>query len=285
MAILSVQSHVAYGRVGNRAAVFPLELLGFDVWPVNTVQFSNHTGYPGWRGEVFSHRHIEQVWMGIRDLGVLGECEAVLSGYLGDASLGHVILEAAAAVKAARPDALYCCDPVLGDYEGGLYVREGISDFMRSHALPVADIVTPNQFEAEILSGVKIGCPDDARRAAAFIHERGPRIVLVTSFEASGAREDEISLFLSDGGRSFLITTPRIAFPVAPNGAGDLSAALFLGHYLRTRDAAVSLALMANTVFSVLERTRTEESRELRLVSSADAIRNPLPRYEVKAIG
>ena len=139
--ILSIQSSVAYGHVGNSAAVFPLQRLGISVWPVNTVHFSNHTGYGDWRGPVLPAADIAAVIDGIERRGVLPDCDAVLSGYMGDASLGQVIVDAAARVKAANAGALYCCDPVMGDVGRGIYVRPGIPDFMRDPAVPAADIL------------------------------------------------------------------------------------------------------------------------------------------------
>jgi pyridoxine kinase len=137
--ILSIQSWVAYGHVGNAAAVFPLQRLGFEVWAVNTVQFSNHTGYGAWRGAVFEKSAIAEVIRGIEERGVLGQCAAVLSGYMGDAGIGEVVLEAAANVRAANPGALYCCDPVIGDFGRGVFVRPGIAEFFAEKALPRAD--------------------------------------------------------------------------------------------------------------------------------------------------
>ncbi|MBY0251083.1 MAG: pyridoxal kinase, partial [Methylobacterium organophilum] len=146
MNVLSIQSHVAYGHVGNASAVFPMQRLGVEVWPVHTVQFSNHTGYGAWRGPVFDAAMIREVVRGIGERGVLGGCDAVLSGYMGSAEIGAAILEAVDAVRAANPRALYCCDPVIGDVEEGVYVRPGIEAFLRERAVPAADILTPNQF-------------------------------------------------------------------------------------------------------------------------------------------
>lgn len=279
MSILSVQSHVAYGHVGNRSAVFPLELLGFEVWPINTVQFSNHTGYGAWTGQVFTPAHIEEIWKGIVDRGVLSDCEAVLSGYLGDAGLGESILKALADIKARQPSAVYCCDPVMGDYGRGVFVRAGILDFMRDRALPVADIITPNQFEAELLTGLSIGSLEDARTVAAALHRMGPPIVLITSCKSRDSRPGTISNLLSVEGRSYLVTSPELPLQPPPNGAGDLTAALFLGHYLRTRDPVEALELMTDTVFSVLEATLASGRRELALVASRDAILRPGRRF------
>src|SRR5215218_6715128 len=154
MNILSIQSHVAYGHVGNAAATFPLQRIGIEVWPIHTVQFSNHTGYGAWTGRVFDAGLITELVQGIAQRGVLGQCDGVLSGYMGAADTGAAILDAVAQVKAANPAARYCCDPVIGDVGRGVFVRPGIPEFMRDHAVPAADIITPNQFELDYLSGI-----------------------------------------------------------------------------------------------------------------------------------
>jgi pyridoxine kinase len=153
MNLLSIQSHVVYGHVGNAAAVFPLQRLGVEVWPLHTVQFSNHTGYGDWRGQVFDAGLIRELVAGIAQRGVLGQCDGVLSGYMGGADTAEAILDAVAAVKRANPAARYCCDPVIGDVGRGVFVRDGIPEFMRAKAVPAADVVTPNQFELDYLSG------------------------------------------------------------------------------------------------------------------------------------
>lgn len=279
MAILSVQSHVAYGHVGNRSAVFPMELLGFEVWPINTVQFSNHSGYGDWTGQVFSPAHIEEVWRGIGERGVVGECEAVLSGYLGEAGLGRSILKAVAEVKAHRPTALYCCDPVMGDVGRGIFVKEGILPFFREEAIPAADIITPNQFEAELITGLTIESQEDALEAIRALHSLGPSVVLMTSYKVPDTRPGEISILLSVRGEAYLLSTPELAFSIQPNGGGDLTAALFLAHYLREGDPVLALELMADTVFSVYKASQERGQRELALVSSRDAILKPGRRF------
>ena len=153
MNILSIQSHVAYGHVGNSAAVFPLQRIGVEVWPVHTVQFSNHPGYGAWRGRVFSAATIRLVVQGIEERGVLGECDGVISGYLGSADTGEAVVESVARVKGANPAARYCCDPVIGDVGQGVFVRRGIPEFIKERMLPIADVVTPNQFELDYLVG------------------------------------------------------------------------------------------------------------------------------------
>src|SRR5256885_6628078 len=153
MNILSIQSHVAFGHGGNAAATFPLQRIGIEVWPSHTVQFSNHSGYGAWAGRVFEARLITELVDGIAQRGVLGQCDGVLSGYMGSAETGAAILDAVARVKAANPRASYCCDPVIGDVGRGVFVRPGVPEFMRDHAVPAADIVTPNQFELDHLTG------------------------------------------------------------------------------------------------------------------------------------
>src|SRR5215211_2440767 len=164
--ILSIQSSVAYGHVGNSAAVFPLQRMGFEVWPVNTVHFSNHTGYGGWRGRVLPAEDVADIIRGIEARDVLRVCDAVLSGYMGDASLGEVVVGAAGRVKELNPKAVYCCDPVMGDAGRGFFVRPGIPRFIKEVAVPAAEIITPNQFELEFLTGVEVGNLNDALVAA-----------------------------------------------------------------------------------------------------------------------
>jgi pyridoxine kinase len=172
--------------------VFPLQRLGREVWAVHTVEFSNHTGYKAWRGKVLGAALVEEIVLGLEERGILGNCEAVLSGYLGDASIGRAILGAVKRVRAAAP-ALYCCDPVMGDVGRGFYVSPDIPDMFRREVVPLADIITPNQFELEALTGIKTASLDGAAEAISALHNAGPKVVLVTSYrqgQASGALDD-----------------------------------------------------------------------------------------------
>lgn len=280
--ILSIQSSVAYGHVGNSAAVFPLQRLGIGVWPVITVHFSNHTGYGEWQGPVLPAEDIAAVVQGIDDRGVLPDCDATLSGYMGDVSLGEVILDAAARVKAANPKALYCCDPVMGDVGRGFFVRPGIPEFMRDRAVPAADIITPNQFELEYLTGCKVDTLDHALAAADAARLLGPETVLVTSLQRSGAPADTIELLVVSGEGAWLVGTPLL--PISVNGAGDMTAALFLAHYLKTGDPATALGRVAGSVFSVMEATVAAGAREIQIVAAQDAIADPPKRFVVEKV-
>ena len=280
MRILSIQSHVAYGYVGNRAATFPLQRLGHDVWAVNTVEFSNHTGYGAWKGRVAAPEQVRDVIEGVAARGVLGSCDAVLSGYLGDAALGEVVLDAVAAVRNANRAALWCCDPVIGDVDRGVFVRPGIPEFFRQRAVPLADLVTPNHFELEMLTGRTVGTLEAARDAARTLlapngHAAGPKVVLVTSLRHADTTGDSIEMMAVTAAGAWRIVTPLLAFTVAPNGTGDAVAALFLAQWLETRDVAAALSFAASTIFAVLEATSRAGERELQLVAAQDALVAP----------
>ena len=282
MNVLSIQSHVAYGHVGNASAVFPMQRLGVEVWPVHTVQFSNHTGYGAWRGPVFEAAMIREVVRGIGERGVFPACDAVLSGYMGSAEIGTAILDAVASVRTANPQALYCCDPVIGDVAEGVYVRPGIEAFLREQAVPAADILTPNQFELDRLTGLPSRTRTEAGAAIAALQARGPRVVLVTSTLCADTPADRIDLLAGAGGQLFRVRTPRLA--IAVNGAGDCIAAMFLVHYARTGSAAAALGAAAASVYGLLKRTAAAGSREILTVAAQDEYVNPSETFAVEAV-
>jgi len=273
MNLLSIQSHVAYGHVGNSAAVFALQRLGCEVWPVHTVQFSNHPGYGAWRGSVFDAALVGEVVRGIAERGVLGQCDGVLSGYLGAAEIGAAILDAVAVTRAANPKARYCCDPVIGDVGPGVYVRAGIAEFLRERALPVADVVTPNRFELDHLSGQGSDTLAAALAAAAILRARGPRAVLVTSLHTNETPADCVDMLACDTGGRFLVRTPLL--PVNVNGAGDAVAAMFFFHYLRAGVLAEALSRTASAIFGVLKHTAEAGARELLLIDAQEELVAP----------
>ncbi|KRE04557.1 pyridoxamine kinase [Bosea sp. Root670] len=282
MNILSIQSHVAYGHVGNASATFPMQRLGVDVWPIHTVQFSNHTGYGNWKGRVFDGGMIDEVMEGIAERGVLANCDGVISGYMGSADIGHAILSAVERVRAANPKALYCCDPVIGDVGRGVFVRPGIPEFMREQAVPAADIVTPNQFELELLTDVKIKTLADAHRAVEALRDAGPKVVMVTSLETEETPADSIDLMAADAKGSWRVRTPKL--DVSVNGAGDAIAALFFTHYLRDESAAAALSKAASSIYGLLRRTKEAGSREILTVAAQDEFVTPSQVFAPEAI-
>lgn len=282
MNVLSIQSHVAYGHVGNASAVFPMQRLGVEVWPIHTVQFSNHTGYGSWKGRVFDGPAIEELVEGIAERGVLDRCNGVLSGYMGSADIGNAILSAVARVRALNPEALYCCDPVIGDVGRGVFVRPGIPEFMRDQAVPAADIVTPNQFELDFLSGIETKTLNDVKQAISQVQQLGPRAVLVTSVEAQETPTDSIDLIAGEAGRYWRVRTPRLS--VSVNGAGDAIAALFFVHYARSRSAATALAEASSSVYGLLKRTEEAGSREILTIAAQDEFVSPSHRFEPEEV-
>ncbi|HEV7253633.1 MAG TPA: pyridoxal kinase PdxY [Mesorhizobium sp.] len=282
MNVLSIQSHVAFGHVGNASATFPMQRLGVEVWPIHTVQFSNHTGYGSWKGRVFDGMAIEELVDGIAERGALPRCDAVLSGYMGSADVGAAILSTVARVRQANPDALYACDPVIGDVGRGVFVRPGIPELMREKAVPAADIVTPNHFELDYLSGRETKTLDEAKAAVASVHAMGPKVVLVTSLQTDDTPDDSVDLLAGAGGRFWRVRTPKLG--VSVNGAGDAIAALFLVHYLRSRSADVALQEAASSVWGLLKRTEEAGSREILTVSAQDEFVNPSRRFEAGAV-
>jgi pyridoxine kinase len=282
MNLLSIQSHVAYGHVGNAAAVFPLQRLGIEVWPIHTVQFSNHTGYGAWTGRVFDGATINELIGGIAERGALPRCDGVLSGYMGGADIGSAILDAVAAVKAANPDAQYCCDPVIGDVGRGVFVRPGIPEFMRDHAARRADVITPNQFELEYLAGRTTATLADAIAAVEAVHAMGPRAILVTSLHNEETPDDAVDLMASTAQGRWRIRTPKL--PISINGAGDAIAALFFAHYMQTGSAAEALARAASSIFGILKRTSEAGSREILLIEAQDEIAAPTRLFAVEPL-
>jgi pyridoxine kinase len=282
MNILSIQSHVAYGHVGNASAVFPMQRLGVEVWPIHTVQFSNHTGYGDWKGRVFDGPAIEELVEGIAERGVLPRCDGVLSGYMGSADIGNAILSAVARVRAANPQALYCCDPVIGDTGRGVFVRPGIPEFMRDHAVPAADIITPNQFELDFLSGLTTRTTASIKEAVLAVHLLGPKAVLVTSVEAQETPADAIDMIAGEGGQFWRVRTPKLSLSV--NGAGDAVAALFFVHYARSRSAASALGEASASVFGLLRRTEEAGSREILTVAAQEEFVTPTRRFPVEEL-
>lgn len=282
MHVLSIQSSVAYGHVGNSSATFPLQRLGVEVSPVLTVHFSNHTGYGQWRGPVLDPADVADVITGIEERGVLGTVDAVLSGYLGDVAIGKVVLDALERVRAVNPDVVYCCDPVMGDVGRGMFVQPGIPEFMRDAAVPAADVVTPNRFELEYLTGRTVGTLEDALGAVAALRARGPETVLVTSLVRAGGAADEIELLAVDGQAAYAVTTPQLDLSV--NGAGDMTAALFLAHWRRTGDVRLALEHTTNSVYAVLEETARRSAKEIQIVAAQDAIARPPGRFSATRV-
>ena len=282
MKVLSIQSAVAYGHVGNSAAVFPLQRIGVEVMPVYTVNFSNHTGYGAWRGPLISPDDVRDVITGIEERGAFPQVDVVLSGYQGGEGIADVILDAVARVKAANPSAIYACDPVMGNAKSGCFVAPAIPILLRDRVVPAADLITPNQFELGYLTGTEPGTLETTLESVDLARATGPRSVLVTSVERPDREEGTIEMLAVDDRGAWIVQTPLL--PMKANGSGDVTAALFTAHYRRTGDAADALARTTSSVFALLERTHASGERELQLVESQEEYANPSMQFTARQV-
>lgn len=282
MKVLSIQSAVAYGHVGNSAAVFPLQRIGVEVMPVYTVNFSNHTGYGAWGGPMISPDDVRAVIAGVEDRGAFPQIDVVLSGYQGGEGIADVILDTVARVKAANPDAVYACDPVMGNAKSGCFVAPAIPVLLRERVVPAADIITPNQFELGFLTETDPTDLDSTLASVDAARAMGPRTVLVTSVERPERPEGTIEMLAADDAGSWIVRTPHI--PMKANGSGDVTAALFTAHYRSTGSAAEALARTTSSVFDLLTRTHESGERELQLVESQEAYAHPRMQFTVEQV-
>ncbi|MEV6344841.1 pyridoxal kinase PdxY [Actinoplanes sp. NPDC051851] len=282
MKVLSIQSAVAHGHVGNSAAVFPLQRIGVEVVPVHTVNFSNHTGYGAWRGPLIPPADVAEILLGVEERGVFPEIDAVLSGYQGGVGIGDVIVDAVRRVKAANPAAVYACDPVMGNAKSGCFVAPEIPVLLRDTVVPVADIITPNQFELGFLTGTEPASIESTLEAVDLARAMGPSTVLVTSVERPDRDEGTIEMLAVDGAGAWLVTTPHLPFKA--NGSGDVTAALFTAHYVETKSAAVALERTASSVFDLLEATFSSGKRELQLIQAQEFYASPRLQFAVKQV-
>lgn len=282
MKILSIQSAVAYGHVGNSAAVFPLQRIGVEVLPVYTVNFSNHTGYGAWRGPMIDPNDVSEVITGIEDRGVFPDIDVVLSGYQGGEGIGDVIIDTVARVKAANPRAIYSCDPVMGNAKSGCFVAPAIPILLRERVVPIADIITPNQFELGFLTETEPDTIESTLASADLARAMGPSTVLVTSVERPDREADTIEMMVVTDAGAWIVQTPKL--PIKANGSGDVTAALFTAHFVRTGDAADALARTASSVFDLLTKTLESGDRELQLVESQEFYAHPQMQFTSRQV-
>lgn len=278
MNILSIHSSVALGHVGNSGVAFALRRLGHDVWPVNSVVFSNHPAHGGLRGRVTPAAEIADLVEGLAERGVLARCDAVLTGYLGAAEHTQAVMDAVLRVREANPQALWLCDPVIGDGSGGsgrIYVKPGIAEWMRDAAVPQADILTPNAFELQFLSG---RVPDSIATALAAIDGLRARMrtaaaaVTATGLRLTDAPPRTLTTLAVDAAGAWRVTVPEIAHPA--HGAGDVFAAVLLGRMLAGEPLARAAQLAAASLYGIIAAT-ADGAADLALVAAQDEIVSP----------
>ncbi|RKR71247.1 pyridoxal kinase PdxY [Otariodibacter oris] len=283
--VLSIQSHVVYGYAGNKAAVFPMQLLGVDTWALNTVQFSNHTQYGHWKGMVIPKEQIGEITQGIDEINALHECDAVLSGYIGAAEQGAEILAAVEKIKAKNPNAIYFCDPVMGHPDKGCIVASGVSDFLRDEAMAKADIIAPNLVELGELTGLPVENFEQAIEAIKFILSKGPKIVLVKHLSRVGKDASKFEMVLATQSGIWHISRPLHEFVGRdPVGVGDLTSGLFLANLLNGKSEIEAFEHTANAVNDVMSITQENGKYELQIIKARDVIMNPQSTYKAVKI-
>ena len=292
MNVLSIHSSVALGHVGNSGAVFVLQRIGHEAWPIDTVTFSNHPAHGGFRGRVTPAADIAELVEGLRERGALAACDAILTGYLGAADQAPAILAAAEAVRAANPRALWLLDPVIGDVaasdavggRGRVYVKPGIAEFLRDHAVAEADILTPNAFELEFLTGVAADATAAALTAIDALRARsaGRRpLVVATGLALGDLPAETLAMLAVDEAGAWRVAVPRL--DRTAHGAGDLFAAVLLGRRLLGDDVPGALAHAAAAMQAVLARTEPRAA-DLALIATQDLLVAPPQRFAAERL-
>lgn len=293
--VLSIQSHVVSGYVGNKSATFPLQVLGFDVDAINSVQFSNHTGYGFWKGQVLAEQELVELTGGLAHNGLDCQYTHLLTGYNRSKSFLTHIANIVCQLREKNPGLIYLCDPVIGDIGRGVYVPTELIDVYKESIIPIANIVTPNQFELELLTGKPLKTIEDVWEATATMHGMGPKTVIISSSELC----DKNSLLclgstIVDGKKEkAMITFPKLE--ASYTGTGDLFSALLLAWMWRTdNNLKQSLEFTVATIQAVLQRTEaswkgtgekmTTFDRELKLIKSKNDIENPKVVYHAESI-
>jgi pyridoxine kinase len=269
--ILSIQSQLAVGHVGNSAAVFALQRLGREVWPVPTVLLSHHPGHGGAQGGPVPLELQKSLIAGLASRGCFARCVAVISGYLGQAAVAEIVRDAVAAARAGTPGAVYLCDPVLGD-DGRTYVSPEVVNAVHNLAA-LADIITPNAYELCLLTGRDLQTRGDALQALRLLQSRGPRVVILSSFAGTDTPSGTLDVMAADGADAWRVSVPQIAAKFS--GAGDVFAALFLNFWLNDRNTGAALGNACSALFGVLKETAARGGEELELIAAQNMLLKP----------
>jgi pyridoxine kinase len=282
MNVISIQSQVAYGHVGNSAAVFPMQMHGIDVIAVPTTLLSNRPGYPTMRGQILDAELVADILVGVEERGAVDACEMILSGYLGSPDIAEVVADFVQRAKTRNPHLIYCCDPVLGDRDRGLFVKADIPLLVRDRLCPLADLITPNHFELEWLCATTARTIDQVIGHARALSARGPSAIIVTSAELADTQEGQIEMLAIERAAAWRVSTPKL--PISPSGTGDLFASLLVSARVRGSDIREALVHAASATFAVLERTAARGTEEMRIVEAAALLVHPLRRFEAIAV-
>jgi pyridoxine kinase len=277
MSVISIQSQVAYGHVGNSAAVFPMQMHGIEVMAVPTTLFSNRPRYPTVRGQVLDADLVADLLLGLEERGAVDTCQVILTGYLGSPQIGEVVADFVVRAMKRNPKVIYCCDPVIGDAERGVFVARGLPELFRYRLCPIANILTPNHFELEWLGRRKLETTDSLVAAARALAHQSSSTVVVTGVSLIDGQEDRIVTFAVEERSVWSIATPKLHG--GTSGAGDLFAALFVSSLIGGSTTAVALADAVSSTFAVLEESAVAGGEELRIVSGVGSLLHPPVRF------
>jgi pyridoxine kinase len=272
--VLSIQSHVVFGHAGNSAAEFPMRRLGVNVWPLNTVQFSNHTQYGHWAGSAIDAEQMQQLVEGIGAIGMLPRCDAVLSGYLGTPEQAQAVIEIVRAVKAVNPHARYFCDPVMGTATG-CRVEPGIQEFLVKSMPEVCDAIMPNHSELQRLVGRMIETTEEAVTACRELMQRGPKLVLVKHLLDRNSPADRFNMLVVTERENWVGQRPLYPFARQPVGVGDLTSAVFVARTLLGDPLRVAFEHTLAAVNGVMRATWDAGRYELELIAAQNDIAHP----------
>jgi len=281
--VLSIQSHVVFGHAGNGAAVFPMRRLGLNVWPLNTVQFSNHMQYGHWAGSAIDAEQMSALVDGIGAIGVLPRCDAVLSGYLGTPEQAAAVIEIVRAVKAANPHARYFCDPVMGNLEG-CRAEPGIQTYLVEHMPEVADVLMPNHSELQRLVGREIETVEEAVAACREVMARGPKMVLVKYLLDRNSPADRFNMLIVSAREAWMAQRPLYPFARQPVGVGDLTSAVFVARLMLGDALRPAFEHTVAAVNAVVRKTWDAGRYELEIVAAQDQIARPHEWFDAWAV-
>ncbi|WP_182033957.1 pyridoxal kinase PdxY [Vibrio diabolicus] len=281
--ILSIQSHVSFGHAGNSSAVFPMQRMGFEVWPIHTVQFSNHTQYQeGWTGRAFAAEDISELVRGLSNIGALEKCQAVLTGYQGSAEQCLAVEETVTKVKQANPKALYVCDPVMGAPDKGCIVAPGIAENLLNRLMPMADVIVPNQFELSQFAEMEIHSLDDAITACQRALAKGPKIVLVKHLYC--LENGSFNMLLATQEGIYLAKRPQFEFAKQPVGVGDLISAIFTAGLLKGWSPKQAFQHSHDACYGVLSATYHAGEWELQTIAAQQEFVEPSKHFSIEEV-
>jgi pyridoxine kinase len=268
--VLSIQPHVVFGHAGNSAAVFPMQRLGVNVWPLETMQFSNHMQYGHWAGSAIDAPQMAELVEGIGAIGMLRRCDAVLSGYLGTMSQIEAVVEIVRTVKSTNPNAWHFATPVIGAGAGA-----NVDEYLLETIPQVADGLAPTHDALQKLAGRTIESVDQAVLACREVIRRGPRIVLVKQLRDRNSPADRINLLVVTESEAWMSQHPRYPFARQPVGVPELTSAVFVARRLMGDTVRTALEHTVSAVHAVQKATYEAGRYELEIIAAQDDIAKP----------